>query len=89
MNPMIIYQCDLCGELRDCVPRQIEGTEYDICSNCWNELTAKLKDKGRPKSARHTVQNLPSVVLPEPSPETRKPFPGQPPEIIGESMRTN
>jgi hypothetical protein len=43
IKPMIIYKCDLCGELRNCVPRQIEQTEYDICSDCWNELTGKLK----------------------------------------------
>jgi len=28
--------CDLCGKARDCLQKEIEGTEYDICSECWN-----------------------------------------------------
>ena len=86
---MIIYKCDLCGELRDCLPRQIEGTEYDICSNCWNELITRLKRKGTPNATRHSVRNLPSVDITEPARETQQPFPGQPPEIIGGEARTN
>ncbi len=39
--------CDLCGEARDCLQKEIEGKEYDICSECWNPLAQKLRGKGR------------------------------------------
>ena len=39
--------CDLCGEARDCLQKEIEGKEYDICSECWNPLAQKLSGKGR------------------------------------------
>jgi len=28
--------CDLCGEAKDCLQKEIESKEYDICSQCWN-----------------------------------------------------
>jgi len=28
--------CDLCGEVKDCLQKEIEGKEYDICAECWN-----------------------------------------------------
>jgi hypothetical protein len=39
--------CDLCGEAKDCLQKEIEGKEYDICSECWNQLAQKIKGKGR------------------------------------------
>ena len=39
--------CDLCGEAKVCLPKEIDGREYDICSACWNVLTQKLQGKGR------------------------------------------
>jgi hypothetical protein len=56
-KPMII--CDLCGEAKDCLQREIEGEEYDICSKCWNPFAQKLKGKGR-------VKNRETVFLPPP-----------------------
>ena len=44
--------CDLCGETTECLPKSIEGKEYDICSECWNELARKLKGKGDEKIVR-------------------------------------
>ena len=44
-NSMIL--CDLCGQAKECAPRQIEAKEYDICADCWNPLAEKLKVKGR------------------------------------------
>ena len=43
-EPMIM--CDLCGERTDCLQKEIEGKEYDICARCWNALAQKLKGKG-------------------------------------------
>jgi len=28
--------CDLCGEAKDCLQKEIAGKEYDICPECWN-----------------------------------------------------
>lgn len=46
--------CDLCGEAKDCLQKDIEGEEYDICSECWNPFAQKLRGKGRLKN-RETV----------------------------------
>jgi hypothetical protein len=37
-----MISCDLCGEPKDCGRREIEGREYDICSDCWKALAQKL-----------------------------------------------
>ena len=79
----IMIVCDLCGQAKDCSPKEIEGKEYDICSQCWNSLAEKLKGKGRVKSERETVF-LPAP-LKEPEPQEPKPEPGKPPTIWGEA----
>lgn len=79
---MIVYRCDLCGELRDCSQRDIGAVEYDICAVCWDALMARLKEKGRPKAKRERVTLPPSVLAPETPREVRPPFPGKLPEII-------
>jgi len=86
---MIVYKCDLCGELRDCSQKEIVRIEYDICSECWDGLTAKLKGKGRVRARRETLIVPPPVTVPEVPSETKPPFPGQPPEIIAGSERAN
>ncbi len=86
---MIVYKCDLCGEIRDCSQKEIDRTEYDICSECWDALMAKLKGKGRAKGRRETLSVPPLVTVPEIPSETKQPFPGQPPEIIAGSDRAN
>lgn len=73
--------CDLCGEANQCLKRQIDGKEYDICGKCWNPLAEKLKGKGRVKKERETVF-LPPLTQ-EPEPKELKPLPGQPPKIWG------
>jgi ribosome-binding protein aMBF1 (putative translation factor) len=71
--------CDLCGETKNCLQKEIEGKEFDICFECWTPFAQKLKGKGRTK-------NRESVFLP---PRQRKeggepdPLPGQPPKIWG------
>ena len=72
--------CDLCGQAKECLPKEIEGKEYDICAECWNPLAEKLKGKGRTRKERETVF-LPPVTVPE-KPEP-KPAPGEPPKIWG------
>jgi hypothetical protein len=52
---MIVYRCDLCDEVRDCSQREIDHTEYDVCSECWNSLLLKLKGKGRSKRNNEIV----------------------------------
>lgn len=74
--------CDLCGEAKDCLQKEIEGKEYDICPECWNPLAQKLKGKGRAK-------NRESVFLPQPGEfkeqedDEPKPLPGERPKIWG------
>jgi hypothetical protein len=74
--------CDLCGKSKDCLVKEIDGREYDICSECWNPLAQKLKGKGRTK-------NRAIVFLPEPTNEGEshdpKPPSGEPPIIWGAS----
>jgi len=41
--------CDLCGKVADCLPKKIDGKEYDICEPCWQPLAEKLSGKGRVK----------------------------------------
>jgi ribosome-binding protein aMBF1 (putative translation factor) len=72
--------CDLCGEAKDCSQKEIEGKEYDICSECWKPLEQKLRGKGRVKK---------EMVSLSPPPEKHregeeKPEPGEPPKIWGE-----
>src|SRR5260370_17073555 len=52
--------CDLCGEARGCQQKEIEGKEYDICSECWNPSAQKLMRKGR-------AINREIVLLPPPT----------------------
>jgi hypothetical protein len=71
--------CGLCGKEKKCRSREIEGKEYDICSECWTPIAGKLKGKGRAPKA--TVF-LPPPLIPAPEPQETKPTPGQPPKIF-------
>ena len=77
--------CDLCGQAKDCLQKEIEGKEYDICAECWSPIAEKLAGKGRGKKNRETVFLPPT---PEPKPETEQPapHPGQPPKIWGHTQ---
>ena len=71
--------CDLCGEARDCLQKEIGGKEYDVCAECWNPLAQKLKGKGR-------AINRELVLLPPPSAvkeQEEEERPGEPPTIWG------
>jgi hypothetical protein len=75
--------CDFCGEAKDCLQREIEGTEYDICLECWKPIDQRLRGKGRVKKE--------IVFLPPPGEakpredEDAKPAPGEQPKIWGEA----
>jgi ribosome-binding protein aMBF1 (putative translation factor) len=73
--------CDLCGQARECVQKEIEGREYDICAECWKRLAEKLKGKGRRTKERESVF-LPPLTK-EPERQEPKPAPGEPPKIWG------
>jgi len=76
--------CDLCGAAKDCLQKEIEGKQYDICSDCWNSLAQKLKGKGRAK-------NQEIVLVPPPIKEREHedpvPLPGEPSKIWGAANR--
>ena len=60
--------CDLCGEVKDCLQKEIDGKEHDICSECWNPLAQKLRGKGP------AIREI--VLLPPPRPvEDEEPGP--------------
>ncbi len=40
--------CDLCGKAKECLQKEVDGKECDICSECWNALDGWP----RPKSER-------------------------------------
>jgi len=72
--------CDLCGKAKDCQQKEIEGKEYDICSECWDPIAQRLKGKGREKHR--------GIVLLPPRPEEQveeepQQLPGEPPVIQG------
>ncbi len=74
--------CDLCGQSKECLQKEIDGRVYDICADCWNPVAEKLKGKGRVKK-----QERPAVFLPpltkEPEPPEANPHPEKPPKIWG------
>jgi hypothetical protein len=81
-----VILCDLCGQARECLQKEIEGREFDICADCWRPLEEKLKGKGRVRREREMV------VLPaRTAPEIEEPgtAPGSPPKIFGEAARSN
>ncbi len=79
--------CDLCGNRKSCLQKEIEGMEYDICSECWNPLADKLKGKGRPKHLETVFLQPPRQV--QDRGEEPKPLPGEPPKIWGEGNRVH
>ena len=72
--------CDLCGQAKECLQKEIDGKTYDICVECWNPLAEKLQGKGRMKKEREIVF-LPPRVVQDPKHEEPKPPPGEPPKI--------
>jgi hypothetical protein len=87
---MIVYRCDVCNEIRECEQKDISDKEYDICSECWKALLAKLVGKGRSKGAHEFVTLPIQQPLPESPQEPRPPSPpGAPPTIYGSAALVN
>jgi hypothetical protein len=80
--------CDLCGQTKDCLQKEIDGKEYDICFDCWTSLAARLKGKGRHK-LRETVFLPPRPVKEREDQDLKPPLPGEPPKIWGASNRAD
>ena len=76
--------CDLCGKEKNCLQKEIDGKEYDLCSECWEPLAGKLKGKGRVR-LRETVF-LPHRRVKAHEEEKPEPLAGEPPVIQGESL---
>lgn len=74
--------CDLCGKAKDCLRKEIDGKEYDICYECWNPLAQKLEGKGREKRCETVF--LPPRPIREREEEEPKQIPREPPIIQGE-----
>jgi hypothetical protein len=81
-----VYKCDLCVQVKECLQKEIDQKEYDICAECWSELQAKLQGEGRVKEAREIVLLPPPR---EPHEPEQKAEPGEPPIIRGNSDRPN
>jgi len=78
--------CDLCDKEKDCLQKEIEGKEYDICSESWKPFAQRLTGKGRTKN-RDTVFLPPPRAIEEREDEEEKPLPGEPPKIWGAADR--
>jgi hypothetical protein len=50
--------CDLCGEDVECLQKEIDGKEFDVCERCWLPLAKKLDGKGRVKQILEEVEGL-------------------------------
>jgi hypothetical protein len=74
--------CDLCGKQKDCLLKEIDYREYDICSECWNSLAQKLEGKGKPKNRQIVFLQAP---IAERADEDPKPPSVEPPIIWGAS----
>jgi len=81
---MATAKCALCGESRECSSKEIEGKEYDLCVECWDELSLKLSGKGREVKHRTSVI-IPPLETPQEKPD--QPAPGEPPKIWFRSGR--
>src|SRR5260370_15738828 len=51
--------CDLCGDAKDCLQKEIEGKEYDICSEYWNPFTQKLEGERQCEESGNCVLATP------------------------------
>jgi len=74
-----VIVCDLCGRARECLQKEIDAREYDICAECWAPLAEKLLGKGRAK--KETILLPQPRVVKEREGEEPKPRRGEPPKI--------
>jgi hypothetical protein len=79
--------CDLCGRAKECLKKEIDGKEYDLCSACWDPLAEKLRGKGRALKDREIVLLPPPRVATKREADEPRPLPGEPPKIWGSTGR--
>ena len=88
---MILFKCDLCDQVKECVQKEIDGRQY-LCVDCWRPLEEKLKGKGRTTRQREMVY-LPTPVRVEreekerPIPVSRPKFGATPGDCTNEPRR--
>ena len=41
-----VILCDLRGEQKECVQKEIDGREFHICAKCWRPLEETGGDRG-------------------------------------------
>ncbi len=61
--------CDICGTTAECVQKEIDGKEFDLCGRCWRPLAEKLGGKAR-EEARIVEQTLRQLAASEEYEET-------------------
>lgn len=69
---------------KECLQKEIDGREFDICADCWRPLEEKLKGKERVQKTRE-MAFLPRRGMPEP--EELKTPPRLSPKIIGQAVQ--
>lgn len=50
--------CDLCGMAADCLQKEMEGKEFDVCESCWQPLAEKLSSKETVKDVFKELEAL-------------------------------
>ena len=53
-----MMSCDLCGKSAECLQKEIDGEEFDVCVDCWHPLAEKLSSKGRVREILQEVETL-------------------------------
>ena len=38
--------CDLCGQVKECLHKEIDGKEFDICADCWAPAGTEVEGQG-------------------------------------------
>ena len=57
-------KCDLCGEVKQCTTREIEGKEIHYCSDCEEEIKSMVtvqnheQLRSKPMQIRHSAKGL-------------------------------
>jgi hypothetical protein len=46
-----VILCDWCGGQKECLQKEIDGREFDICGDCWRQIEEKLEGS-EPRSLR-------------------------------------
>ena len=53
-----MMSCDLCGKPAECLLKEIDGEEFDVCVDCWHPLSDKISSHGRVKEIFEELETL-------------------------------